>query len=998
MEISELNQILYQYYGLTGSLSMVYSELDAVYALTTESKDKYVIKISNPDRSSDILELESQAIRHLQKLSVPYSFQEIKTSSTGAEIVTVQSGNLRVLKWIDAELLSDCKPQSAYTRKSLGKMLGTVSKALSSFDSPSGHRFIKWDPSGLLWIEKELGYIPDPWKDRFREQLNTFKKEVQPVLDLCPKQLNYNDANDYNVLCNWNDQDQSFEAVGLIDFLDIVYTHRINELAIACSYAILKLNDPLKGAAEVTSAFHAMTPLTDHELQVLYHMILSRLMISVTVSAINKALHPENDYLQITDLDAWQLIGKWMSIHADFAYYSFRSCCGLVPLPSEDNFKKMVLRHSFAPLVSPRLLSSPHFIDLGVASYELGNFETYRDESLLAKKLVNILDEKKCSIIIGKYDEVRPIYTTEGFKIEGNEGPEWRTVHLGLDLFASPGTEVFSPCEGNIHSFKNNDKDRDYGPTIVIRHFDQALSLSWYTLYGHLSGESIEGLQVGDQVALGQKIGTIGSASENGRWPPHLHFQIILDMMAYHGDFPGVAPFDSKAVWTSLSPDPCLVTGIHSKEETVPTPSAILSDRKKHLGFNLSISYKKPLWIRRGIQQYLIDHTGRRYLDTVNNVAHCGHEHPRVVSAGINAMKVLNTNTRYLHENIIRLADQLTKKFDPRLSVCYFTNSGTEANELAIRLSKNYTGSKDFITMQWGYHGNSNMMVDLSSYKFDRKGGKGCPPNTHVIPMPDPFRGKYADKADQSKWYLDEVDDIIKKLNHYNSKPAALFAESILSCGGQVVYPDGFFAEAVSRIRKAGGLYIADEVQTGIGRIGSSFSAFGLYGVIPDIVTLGKPLGNGHPIGAVICTPEVAQAFNNGMEYFNTFGGNPVSCAIANEVLRVVEDEGLMENASLVGNYLIKEFNLLKSRFPVVADVRGYGLFLGLELMNGRNPATKQANYLTSRMKESGILMSTDGPDDNVIKIKPPMCFDLSNADELLSRIQDILKEHPFES
>lgn len=997
MEISELKHILDQQYALQGNLTLVYSELDAVYVLTTEQNDKYVIKISNPDRPKDILELESNALKHLKKLSIPYSFQEIIPAFDGAEIVTIQTGNLRVLKWIDATLWSECKPKCISTRMSLGKMLGTVSNALHSFDSVKGNRFIKWDPSQVLWIESELHNIPDPWKDRFQEQLTCFKKEIIPVLDLCPKQINYNDANDYNVLCHWNNQDQSFEAVGLIDFLDMVYTHRINELAIACAYAVLKLQDPLKGAQEIIAAFHTVAPLNDHELRVLYHMILSRLMISVTVSALNKALHPENDYLQITDHDAWRLIEQWMSIHPNFAYYSFRFCCGMAPVPMGEHFKKMALLHSFAPLVNPQLLSSPYIIDLGVASAELGNFATYSNEILFHKKLNQIIDEQSCSIVIGKYNEVRPIYTTEAFKLEGNEGPEWRTLHLGLDLFAGPGTEVFSPYHGTIHSFKNNDPARDYGPTIIIHHYDQDLALHWYTLYGHLSAESLEHLNVGDQVVQGQKIGSIGNVNENGGWPPHLHFQIILDMMSFRGDFPGVARYEDGAVWTSISPDPFLVTGIKTQEDKTLSPSDIISARKKQLGFNLSISYKKPLWIRRGVQQYLIDHTGRRYLDTVNNVAHCGHEHPRVVSAGINAMKVLNTNTRYLHENIIRLADQLTRHFDPSLSVCYFTNSGTEANELAIRLAKNFTNAKDIVTMQWGYHGNSNMMVDLSSYKFDRKGGKGNPPNTHVIPMPDPFRGKYADKPDQSQWYLKEVEHIIQKLNQSNAKPAALFAESILSCGGQVVYPDGFFAEAVAHVRKAGGIYIADEVQTGIGRIGSSFSGFELYGVIPDIVTLGKPLGNGHPIGAVICTAEIGQAFNNGMEYFNTFGGNPVSCAIAYEVLRVVEDEGLMEHASGIGNYLVKEFNNFKSTFSMIADVRGHGLFLGIELMNGNLPATQQANYLTGRMKEFGILMSTDGPDDNVIKLKPPMCFDLNNADELLGRMHDILKEYPFD-
>ncbi len=359
-------------------------------------------------------------------------------------------------------------------------------------------------------------------------------------------------------------------------------------------------------------------------------------------------------------------------------------------------------------------------------------------------------------------------------------------------------------------------------------------------------------------------------------------------------------------------------------------------------------------------------------------------------------MAVLNTNTRYLHEQIITLAEELKKYFDPTLEVCYFTNSGTEANELAIRLAKNYTRSKEVLTMQWGYHGNSSTMVDLSSYKFDRKGGKGRPPHTHVIPMPDPLRGIYASHTDQAALYLQEVKAILSLINSQGSQPAALFAESILSCGGQIVYPKDFLTRAVSIIREAGGVYIADEVQTGLGRIGSHFSAYELYGVTPDIVTLGKPLGNGHPIGAVLCTREIAAAFNNGMEYFNTFGGNPVSCAIACEVLRVLQVESLMVNALLTGQYLKKELNNLLPDHPILADIRGEGFFLGIELLDGTKPATLAANYLAGRMRTYGILMSTDGPDDNVLKIKPPMTFSQTNAEELLSRMDQILREAPM--
>ncbi|MEP7320648.1 MAG: aminotransferase class III-fold pyridoxal phosphate-dependent enzyme [Saprospiraceae bacterium] len=995
MNIIQIKEILALHYSLTGDLEMIYSELDAVYSLSTISNQKFVIKISNPSRSRDILELESRIIEHFRNSSFPYQLQEIIRTVEGEEMVNIDQFHIRVLAWIDAKLLAECNPSSTVTRDSIGQMLGLVSLNLKQFNHQAAHRSIKWDPSGLPWIKDYIDLLPTEWQLRFNEQLDKFERLCLPILDQCPKQINYNDANDYNILCHWNDAEQVFVSVGLIDWLDVVYTHRINELAIACAYCILKLPDPLTAAAELVSGYHRVNPLEDAELKVLPHMILSRLMISVTVSSINKAQHPENNYLQVTETDAWNLIEKWMSIHEHLAYYTFRSVCGKVPVPDSLRFVEWTGGKSFSSIVPEKILKQPKRIDLSVGSEELGHFSNFTDERLLNKNVEKLFSESEYSVIIGSYNEIRPIYTTDSFKKEKNDGPSWRTVHIGQDFFAPFGTEIYAPCAGKIISLKNNIGSRDYGPTIIMQHKDQ--DLEWYSLYGHLSETSFDLIKEGDSIAQGQQIGFIGNQSENGGWPPHVHFQIILDLLNYTGDFPGVADFKDLNVWLNLCPDPFLITGIKSIPAEIQTVDELIHRRKKLLGNNLSLSYKKPLWIKRGIYQYLIDHTGRLYLDTVNNVAHCGHEHPRIVSAGTKSMSILNTNTRYLHENILELAENLLRKTNNHFSVCYFTNSGTEANELAIRMAKNFTGSKDILTMQWGYHGNSNMMVDLSSYKFDRKGGTGKPHHTHVIPMADPLRGKYAGQPDQSTLYLQEIQKILDNIATQDSKPAALFAESIISCGGQIVYPSAFFSNAVDKIRNAGGIYIADEVQTGLGRTGEYFSAYEMYGVMPDIMTLGKPLGNGHPIGAVLCTSRIAASFNNGMEYFNTFGGNPVSCAIATEVLQVIDDEKLMENALLIGNYLIKELNLFKKEFKIIADVRGHGFFLGIELLKNERPAGKEANYLTSRMREHGILMSTDGPDDNVIKIKPPMCFDMNNAEEVLDRMRTILKEHPFQ-
>jgi 4-aminobutyrate aminotransferase-like enzyme len=396
--------------------------------------------------------------------------------------------------------------------------------------------------------------------------------------------------------------------------------------------------------------------------------------------------------------------------------------------------------------------------------------------------------------------------------------------------------------------------------------------------------------------------------------------------------------------------------------------------------------------------QHLIDHDGRRYLDAVNNVAHVGHSHPDVVRAGQRQMAALNTNTRYLHDAMLDYAEQLIATLPEPLRVCYFVNSGSEANELAIRMARAYSGERDMIVVDVGYHGNTTTLVDVSPYKFNGPGGTGAQPWVHVVPMPDTYRGTFRDAGAGLK-YAQAVREAVRSIRQGGRRPAAFLAESILSCGGQVPLPAGYLAEAYRHVRAAGGVCIADEVQVGLGRVGTHWWAFESHGVVPDIVTMGKPLGNGHPLGAVVTTPDVAARFTNGMEYFNTFGGNPVSCVIGREVLDVMHREGLRERALDTGNYLMERLRDLAERHALIGDVRGNGLFVGVELVtdrDARTPAGREAGYVANRMRDVGVLLSTDGPDHNVLKIKPPLCFDRSDADFLVHSLESVLAESPL--
>ena len=409
----------------------------------------------------------------------------------------------------------------------------------------------------------------------------------------------------------------------------------------------------------------------------------------------------------------------------------------------------------------------------------------------------------------------------------------------------------------------------------------------------------------------------------------------------------------------------------------------LLRLREAHLGKALSIAHGKPLHITHGSMQYLYAADGTRYLDLVNNVSHVGHSNPRVTQACARQMGLLNTNTRYVYDGLTEYLGRIADTLPEPLSVGFLVNSGSEANELAVRIARAHTGAHDMVVVEGAYHGHTGMLVDLSPYKFRGPGGKGEPePWVHVLPIPDSYRRKGVDFAAEARSAIEGA-----------GRFAGLLIETMLSCAGQVPLPKGYLAAACRAVREQGGLLIADEVQVGFGRVGSHMWAFEESGVIPDIVVMGKPMGNGHPMAAVFTTPEIATSFEQ-MEWFSTFGGNPVSCAIGMAVMDCIEQDGLMARAEQLGGRFMQGLVELQDRHPIIGDVRGRGLFLGFELVSDLStlePATEDAGQLVNEMRKRGVLLSTDGPHHNVIKIKPPMVLKEEDIDTTLELLEEVL-------
>jgi len=995
--VEEVAHFAGQHFGISGPARSLESERDQNVQV-----GDYAVKVSNSAESRAELDLQHAALAHLA-LADP----TLAVPRVAAPGVVEHGGHLlRALTFLPGAPYATVA-HSPELRHQLGRFMGRMSRGLQGFGHPAAHK------AGFLWNLDNVAAIR-PWvadithdADRavVERAFRRHQQRVQPLLHLLRGAVVHHDANDYNVLVESvliNGSTTGPIISGLIDFGDMLFARQVNELAVTLAYALLDAPDLVAAGRDVISGYTAEFLLTDDELRVVYDLAATRLAMSIAISSHRRHEFPDNEYLTISQAPALRLLRRLMSMRPEFLYFAAREAAGLQPVPQHDRIVSWLQSPECQPAsVLPfdlrragRVVIS--LADGAPATNFPGPVESW--EWMQAQ-----MDAAGAQVVVGRYDEDRSCYQGEQFR---TDAPEPRSVHTGIDLFIAENTTVHAMLPGVVESVVDNDVAYDYGPTVVLRHATHTGTVDagtpFWVLYGHLARATLTHVRVGDTVAAGDVVGFIGDHTVNGGWAPHVHVQIMTDLMAdpetgFDGNFEGAGEPSRMALWRSLVPDANLLIRLAPEtfdDHSADQPSVLQPMRSADLGPSLSISYRDHLSIVRGDGVWLFDHEGRGYLDCVNNVAHVGHAHPHVVAAIARQAAILNTNTRYLHRTILDYAERLAATFPAPLSVVYFTNSGSEANELALRIARTATGRHDIVALDWGYHGNTNDLVEISAYKFNRAGGAGKPPHTHLAELPDPYRGLHGD--DGPAYAKSVAVAITAAVAHNGAGPAAFIAESISGCGGQVVFPAGYLAAAYQHARAAGTLCIADEVQVGFGRVGKAMWAFEEHGVVPDIVTLGKPIGNGHPLGAVVTTAPLAAQFANGMEWFNTFGGNPVSCAAGMAVLDVIDHEGLQARALDTGGYLLARFQELATRHAVIGDVRGRGLYLGLDLVTDRStkePATRLAADVANRLRERGVLISTDGPHDNVIKIKPPIVFTRADADILCFELDNALSE-----
>lgn len=998
MTLAHWAAALEENWGIKAELSRLDGEYDLNFLARDADGQGYILKAMRPGCETWLVDMQVKAFEHIAARQPDLPCPRVIASADGRSLLTLpdEDGQDRLV-WLLNQLPGRCyakaEPKSDVLIHEVGQVLGGSAKALADFQHEGLERDFKWDLMRAGWIRDNLSCITDLARRAILEEICADFAKLEPVLTQLPKQAIHNDANDYNIMVT-GELGEPRQVSGLIDLGDMCAAPRVCDLAIAAAYIVLDHPAPETALAALVAGYHEAYPLTPAEVDMVWPLLRARLAVSVVNSTLMAADNPDDPYVTISQAPAWRFL-EGNTLNGGLLTARLRAACGLLAVEGAERVMAWLdkERGNFAPLMGQDLSDAP----MGALSVE-DSIWPQNPFHMPLEEAARVGEEFEDNgrIWLGYYHEPRLIYTDAAFRKGPWKASNRRTVHLAVDAFAPAGTTMFAPLRGEVFVAEYRDGHLDYGGVIILRH-ETPEGDPFYTLYGHLDPEFLNRLKPGDTVEKGEEFCRLGDPGQNGGWAPHVHFQLALTTEGIEADWPGVGDPDEMYLWRALCPNPAALLNLPDEKVCYHPTSKdeVLARRREHFGGNLSLTYKDPVMLLRGWKHHLFDEWGRPYLDAYNNVPHVGHAHPRIQAVAADQLKRMNSNTRYLHPAQTAFAEKVLSKLPDRFEVCFFVNSGTEANELALRLARAHTGAKGMVTPDHGYHGNTTGAISISAYKFNKPGGVGQADWVELVEVANDYRGSYRrGDPDRAQKFADLVDPAIARLREKGHGVAGFIAETFPSVGGQIIPPQGYLAAVYEKIRAAGGVCIADEVQTGLGRLGEYYFGFEHQGALPDIVVMGKPIGNGHPLGVLATTKEIAASFDNGIEFFSTFGGSTLSCRIGKEVLDIVDDEQLQENARIVGAQLFSGLKALEEQHACIGDVRGMGLFLGMELINpDGSEATEICSYVKNRMRDHRILIGSEGPKDNVLKIRPPLTIEPEDADMITSVLGNILRE-----
>ncbi|AZF61299.1 aminotransferase [Pseudomonas sp. LBUM920] len=942
-------QLLEQHYGLTGALQSLGSQQDLNYRVDSE-RGRFVLKICRGDYATIELQAQHAALNELQAhVRVP----KVNRALTGEDVLSVtvggQTAHLRLLDYIDGQPLTHLPHLGRDVIAGFGELCGQVSRALEHFEHPGLDRTLQWDPRHahalITHLLANLNNLPH--RDAIERAANHAHTRLQPLADHLPWQAVHLDITDDNVV--WQrDAQRRWQVQGVIDFGDLVHTWRIADLSVTCAALLHHADGDPFAILPAVQACHAVTPLLREELQALWPLIVARAAVLVLSSEQQQRLDPDNTYLLKNAEHEWEIFHVATSVPFALMEAAILSCVAqaLPPMAGQD----------FAPLLPGLVGREFALIDLGVLSphFEAGNWELPGIDRRLLDEAATVH-----GLAASRYGQYRLSRTRADSAVEP------QTFPLHVELHLPHGTVLEAPFGGTL-------RQSDDG--LLCLHEAQ-LSLR--------IGGARTALKPGSVVVKGQLLGEV-------------HAPLTVQLCRAELEPPLFCSPSRAPAWQALCPSPAALLGLACDAEPELDPKALLARRDASFARSQKHYYVDPPRIERGWRNHLIDMQGRSYLDMLNNVAVLGHGHPRMAAVAARQWSLLNTNSRFHYAAIAEFSERLLALAPEGMDRVFLVNSGTEANDLAIRLAWAYSGGRDMLSVLEAYHGWSVAADAVSTSIADNPQALSSRPDwVHPVTAPNTYRGEFRGQ-DSAPDYVRSVDHNLAKIAASKRQLAGFICEPVYGNAGGISLPPGYLQQVYARVRAQGGVCIADEVQVGYGRMGHFFWGFEEQGVVPDIITMAKGMGNGQPLGAVITRREIAEALEAEGYFFSSSGGSPVSCQIGMAVLDVMQEEKLWENAQVVGGHFKARLEQLIDRHSLVGAVHGSGFYLGLELVRDRHtlePATEETALLCDRLRELGIFMQPTGDYLNILKIKPPMVTSKRSVDFFVDMLSKVLDE-----
>lgn len=965
----DVAQLLGLRYGVeVAQLERLPSEVDRVEFVRSDTGGCFVLKISAGDGLEPKVRWQHELLRAAHRadgIRVP----EIVPTLAGDELVELSDGSLlRLYTWLEGIRFADLTSHSPLLLREWGRATAEMTMALGTVEAPvdldlSHH----WEVLRARdAVDATIGAVADDKRRRAIETLmGWFDAWAADGVTVLPRGVVHQDLNDFNLL-GAPDGAGRIRLAGILDFSDALPTVVVADLAVAVAYAMVRKPDPLLAAMEVVKGYVERRPLSMDEVRSLYPLAVARLCVNATTwsSRAGDGEHYGAERMRHT----WPTIAKLVRVPPVLAAAAIAQAAG-VTTPERQLTSWIVERQgSFG-----RILDRPvEDADLSVAS-PLFDFDPLLGDATATVARAATGRALAGRHLTSRFSRLVPRSTRTG------EAP---CIHLGVDVWTDSRDRVRAPLDGVVEAAGVADD------VVILRHSGPGGQPFWSRWVGISTDRARS-----SPISRGDAIGHLSERSSAS--VKHLTLQLFDDReLAITA--PAMVQASLVPAWRAISPDPSPLLGIERPADLGWDQTRVAETRRRHVARSQRTYYDDdPIDVVRASGVIFADRSGRTYLDAINNVSHVGHANAAVVRAIERQVRRLNTNSRFLYESLSRYAESLTSHLPGQLEVIFLVCTGSEANDLALRISRQVTGRHDVVVIDGAYHGNTSAVTAISPNRYKGPGGRGIPAGTHEVVMPDRYRGPFGyDDASAGAHYAADVERVAGELVASGSPPAAFIAESLMGTAGTIVHPDGYLATAFEHARAVGALCIADEVQVGFGRLGSSFWGFEDQGAVPDIVTMGKPIGNGHPLAAVATTREIATAFDTGMKYFNTFGGNPVSCEVGLAVLSEIRDRGLQQNAADVGSYFLARLGELRDAHPAIGDVRGRGLYIGIDLVTGpvdRTPDAALARRVSEQMKEEGVIVIPTGTADNVLKVKPPLVFTRANADQFVETLDRVL-------